>query len=364
MRRNAWIGLGLVTVVAVAAAAYTVKVRDSAVIATGLEDASGERLFTDLDERINDVRAIAFRTASESWRVTRHDDGTWSMPEKSNYPASADKVKKTILAFSDLSVVEPKTANPELYERIGVRDIEDKDSKAVLVRLLNADDQAVAELLVGDTKVAESEGKPAQVYVRKPGDARSWLVRARLDVADEPKGWLDGALPGVKREEVASVDIRHPDGEIVQVSRNAENDTTFDLAGVPEDHKIKSNWDVASIAGALESVAFEDVSPAAKKDFSEGVEALYRTDEGALISVRSLAEDRGEGQDNWFWFTLHATVADDAADKDKAAARAEELNKRYDGWAYRVAEFKAKNFRRRMAELIEKVEKKGEDGAS
>ncbi len=364
MRRNAWLGLGIVTVVAVAAAVYTASMRESGVVATGLSNASGEKLFDDLDKRVNDVHAIAFRTASASWRVTRHDDGSWTMPERADYPASADKAKKTIVAFADLAVVEPKTAKPELYERIGVRDVDDKDSKAVLVRLLDRDDKPLAELLVGNTKVAESDSKPAQVYVRRPGEARTWLVRARLDIADQPKGWLDDKLPGVKREEVASVDIRHPDGEALHVSRNQDNDTTFDLADLPEGHRIKSNWDVASIAGALEHIDFEDVAPAPEKDFSKGIEARYRTDEGTLIRVRSVAE--ADGKDDWFWFSLDAAVADDAADKDKAAKRAEELNKRYAGWAYRVAEFKAKNFRRRMADLIEKTkdDKKGKASGS
>src|SRR5258708_16775050 len=49
-------------------------------------------------------------------------NGNWSVVEKGNYPAGADRVRKLLLGLADLTLVEPKTDRPELLARLDLDD--------------------------------------------------------------------------------------------------------------------------------------------------------------------------------------------------------------------------------------------------
>jgi hypothetical protein len=351
MQPRAWIALLAVTVVAVAGAVYSSMERDATTAVRGAE----EPLFPGLEGRINDVAGVTVKGAERTLTIRRAEGGGWVMAEKHDYPVSADKVKKAVVALARLRVLEAKTAKPELYAKIGVRDIGEEGSEAVLLGLEDASGQGLAALLVGKTRKAEAGAAPAEVYVRKPEAARAWLVEAHLDVKANPLAWLDREMLKLERKRVRRVVVTHPDGETVAVEQDAELPDIYNLQDIPEGRKVKTAYTIAAMAGGLVSLAYLDVAVAADKGFDEGATvSVLETSDGLRVTV-SVKED---GEDRWLQIAaaFDEALAGEDADAEAVAKEADEINARHGGWAYKISTYDAENFTRRMADLTEKIE--------
>jgi hypothetical protein len=339
------------TAVAVAGAAYVTVDRERATN----EPAVAETLFPGLGERINDVAVLTVKRGADAWTIRRGEDGGWTMSEKHGYPVSADRVKKAVVALSDLRVLEPKTAKPELYAKIGVQAIDAEGSEAVRIGLQDGGEQELAALLVGKTRKAESGAAPAEVYVREPDAARAWLVEGHLDVKDDPLTWLDPRMLKVERKRVNRVVTTHPDGERIEVEQSADSPETFKLLNVPEGRKAKSSYTIDAVAGGLAALAFQDVALADDIDFREGATvSRIETSDGLRVTTRVVEREDAR------WLSVEAAFdkALAAADADTTEVEKEvaEINARAAGWAYKISTYDAENLTRRMADLTEKAE--------
>ncbi len=365
MQTKTWLGLAVVTAVVVAGAAYTVVQRDAATSEQTVEGA----LFPDLIDRVNDVRTVTVTKGDQTWTIRLGDAG-WTMDEKDGYRASADRVKKTVVAMADLKILEPKTSNPDLYRKIGVDDVDKPWSEAVLVALQDDGGSDLAALLIGKTRSHESGAKPAEVYVRKPGEAASWLVEARLDVKPEAMAWLDPETLKVDKGRVRRVATIHPDGETVVIDRANETVDFFTLQSIPEGQKLRSTQRLGSMAAGLEFLGHKDVAPADGHDF-DGKAAVTEltTGDGLRVTVEVLPEPVDEDH-HWARFRAEfddALIAQPAADDEKAEGdaahdadavrqEADAINARVAGWAYLLPDYRAEHFLRRMADLTEPAE--------
>lgn len=349
MRTKTWIVLALVTVLAVAGAVYVI-VDDKRHEQT--DAAVRQVLFPGLMAHVNDVARLSFAHRDQTWTLVRGADGAWTMPERHDYAGSADKVKQAIVALADLRVLEEKTADPSLYDRIGVGDPTAAEAEAVLVSAKDATGADLAALIVGRTRTAATSGDPAQVYVRKPDEKRSWLVEARLDIKTDPLEWLDGKMVKVEKGRVVEAAIRHADGEEVLIRRDQDAEADFTLVDMPSDRKLRSTQRVGAIAAGLEFLVFRDVKPYRAEDFGDkAARATFRTREGVVYTVETLVD----GEDHWAHITAEVDEAAIPADGDKAAAMSEaaDVNDRLGQWAYLIPDYRAENFLRRMDALTE-----------
>ncbi len=119
MRKKALLILILLTVV-VAAAAVIVRKDTNAVAG------AGEPLFPALLDNINDITTVVGVGAGETFTLVREGD-RWVVSEKQGFPADQDKARQLILGMARLARIEPKTSNPDLYEKIGLDDIHAED---------------------------------------------------------------------------------------------------------------------------------------------------------------------------------------------------------------------------------------------
>lgn len=354
MRAKPLLVLALVAAAAVAGAAYTVADRNQGV----LQQASGESFFPGLLARINEVSAVVVRKAGQRWSLRRGEEG-WTMPEKGGYAASADKVKAAVVALAELRILEAKTEKPERYAKIDVEDVGAEGSKAVLVELQDAGGQVMAALLVGKTRRFASASKPAEVYVRRPGEARAWLVEGRLAIEGEPLKWLEKKALQIDKSRVSKVLVRHPDGEVVTLDRVGDEGDRFKLAAVPEGRKVASEYRLGAMAGVMQYFAFEDVARAT--DVALGEEATrttFETRDGLRVGFRiNAVGDR-------YWARIAAesdeALAADDAESEAAQKEAKEINGRVAGWAYLLSESRAEDLMRRMKDLTEAEEPSGD----
>lgn len=335
--------LGGVTAVAVVAA-----VALSGDPARQVAAGANQPMFPDLKAKANDVAAVAVEGKTAKATVVRGTEGRWTVAEKSGYPADAAVVRKAVLGLVDLKAVEPKTAAPDLHGRLDLDDLDKKDSKAKRLVLRDAAGKDLAALLVGKAKNAATADKPGTLYVRRPGDPRTWLAEARLEVAADPVAWLEKEMPRVARDKAKSVTVVHPDDKTIAAVR-ADATADFQATGLPEGAKPNKS-EIASLAGVLAFPSFDDVAKADTVDFKGAVWTTVATFDGLLVTAQVVTRN-GKA-----WARFEARTEDGAADAQKAEAK--RIAERFGPWAYQISEFQAKALTKRPEDLIEKAEKK------
>ena len=64
------------------------------------------------------------------------------LPSKGGYPVRQDKVRELLVGLTELRLTEPRTANPDMLDRLGLDDPTREGSTATLLRVPDAHDAA------------------------------------------------------------------------------------------------------------------------------------------------------------------------------------------------------------------------------
>ncbi|MEJ8568407.1 DUF4340 domain-containing protein [Elongatibacter sediminis] len=324
-----------------------------------------EVLLPDLAGRVNEIDEIRVTAAGDKRVATlRRTDTRWTVEEAGGYPADWSRLRSLLADFAQAQVVEPKTANPEYYERLGLRDVSDPDSAAVLIRLGGSEDATA--VLVGES-ASNREGQ----YVRLADGDRALLIDRALDVPAETRDWLDRDFIDIPESDVVEVTITHPDGDTVRLARVSADESDFTLENLPPDREAESSWTVNAPAGGLGGLRLDEVRPATDADFEAPVAYELLTADGLRVTAE-LSES-----DEQHWIRLHAVAdanlsgesgAADAAEggastepgaeeSDESAPvsateRAADINARVGGWAYAIPKYKFDVLTRRLEDLL------------
>lgn len=372
MRRTSFLILGLLTVAAVAGAVYVLTARDIvSTPALGPETA----FYPELLDEVNAVTRIAVRSAEDSVTVERagtDESARWQVVERGGYPADPGKVREVVIGTATLQLVETKTANPALFDRLQLRDLDQDGSEALEISLSEADGQTLAHYLRGKTASFGTGGQQDRLFVRRIGENQTWLAEGKLDVTADAASWLDRSMPQVAQNRVKRVVISHADGETVEISRDSATVRDFTYLTMPDGVEAKQ-FSINNTASALDFVSFEDVRPATEVSFADPVTARYETFDGLTVTV-TIARPQDDDQDeNWVRFAAAAdpaavpaeTAAEGDAETSREAedqqardvvAEAAEIEARYGGWAYRVSTYMADRLTRRGTALYEEPE--------
>lgn len=278
--------------------------------------------------------------------VTRHD-GTltverageaWVLPAKAGHPVRPERVRELLVGLTELRLTEPRTANPELLERLGVEDPTRAGATSSLLRVLDANGAPIAELVVGRRRMRVQGNVPESVYVRRPNENQAWLAEGRLPLDSDPNLWIDRDVANIARERVRAVEIAR-EGEPPLVLRRGP-DTDARLAVVqPEETPELDEISLDEIARAFEFLTFLDVAREADIPGERLGEARFELTDNLRIAVA--AHKEGEN----LWVRL-------SAEGDEEAQR---LAARWRGWAYQVGQWKEKAFVPRLADLAKQA---------
>ena len=330
---------------------------------------SGESvLFADLRSNIEGIDKIAITKADYDTPVTIVRSGDkWVVTERDDYPASIAKVREIIMALADAKVVEVKTANPEMHHRLGLRDPADEGSKGTRITVSGA---AVSyDVIFGN--VAQGNFR----YLRKADENQAWLVDQNPTIPATPGGWLLADIVDIGSASVQSVRIAHPDGSVIQISKDGESGTNYVVADIPQGRELSYPTVANGIAGALSGLTMEDVRAA--QDAVDAIETVFETTDGLQITTRAVSGDDGN------WVTVAAQVsaaaaagagdvddavaADSAADMDDvdtdsaddadnavdAQEKADAINAIVSGWQYRISDYKFNLLTREWNDILQ-----------
>lgn len=364
MRSKTLVMLALVTVVIVLAA-VVVRQQSTAI------PQQGKALFPELLTRINDVTEVKGTSVEGSYTLQLRD-GRWVVKEKDAYPADTDKVRQLLFGLGQLRRVEPKTSNPELYDQIGVQDVDAKGAVSLQIKLSDAKGKTLAEIIVGKHQLSKADLNQREYFVRPPGDPQSWLVEGKLPEDKSPLNWLRKDILGLDPGRVREVRVTHADGQHLTLRRKNPSTADYELVGLPTGAEIESPYAINSIADTLTNLALDDVRPATAVDFKNKdlLSVELSTFDGLRVSMQAIKDGKSdfarfsasfdpsliEKADSAKQETMAATASETKKSPlrqaDDVRKEVEELNARWHGWVYVVPGYRVDTIAKKKSELI------------
>ena len=354
-------------------------------------------LLPGLQEQVNDLDRLDFTGAGgETIATLSRSEGAWRVEEAAGYRADWERLRKLLADLAQAEIVEPKTANPDYYDRLGVEDVSGPDAGGTQVGFPG--ESGLAAVIVGN----RAQGRSGQ-YVRLAGAAGSALIDRELDLPASASDWLEKDIVDISDSEVVEVEIVHADGERIVARKASADDEDFVLEDVPEGREIRSAWTVNSLANSLSVLTLEGVAEEGDIDWSEATRFGLVTADGLRVDVdlAAVAQSNGsEGEGDAaaadseaeYWIRVRAGLYQTAVGSaveapedqgvgqvqdgieaeaegegsaesptddtttDDPAERAREINERVGGWAYRIPQYKSDSMNKRMEDLLQAAE--------
>ena len=323
--------------------AFVVAVLVAALLLSEMDDGgelpgAGTPLLPDLRSVANDVDTVnVTRGGDPALTLSKIDDG-WVIPDRGNYPADVAKIRDLLVAMTEATVVEAKTANPALHDSLGVDTPDDEASKGVLISAI-AGEQSF-DVVFGN--VAQRDFR----YARVADQDQSWLIDQNPDIPGDAGDWLNQDIIDLNADQVQSVTIEHADGETISISKASADESGFTVADIPEGRELSYSTVANGIGGALNDLDLDDVREASPAE-AETV-ARFETFDGVRIDTAVTTDDAGK----WIALEIHlpADVTTDGAESWQETAR------RVEGWQYRIADYKANLLTRRWEDILKEPE--------
>ena len=335
------------------------------------DSVAGTMLYPGLLERVNDIDFVEVSTVIDGTVSARREDGVWVVVQRHGYPAHFETVSRMLYDLARLELIEPRTSKPALYPKIRVEDLDGSAAESIRI-VAKAGSETVADLLVGFARPEELGGG---VFLRRSGEAQSWLARGGFQPVQILTRFLERNIANVEQRRLHRTRLTHADGETVTVSKAGPEETVWTLEEEPpKGHQAKAAHELSPLTSWLDFLIFDDVRPAAEVDFSEPLVAgRFETFDGLVVEVLMVAQDG----DHWVALAASPGTPDSrvepllAARKtmeaeklegslqmalktpEEVADEIETINATAGGWAYRVTDYKTDKFRTRLAQVTE-----------
>ena len=279
--------------------------------------------------------------------VVRHDgtlvirraaSGAWVLPDRADHPARPERVREVLVGLTELRLIEPRTANPEMLERLGVEDPTRPGATSALLRVLDANGAPIAELIVGRRRMRVQGNVPESVHVRRPNEAQAWLAEGRIPLDADPSLWIDRDIANIPRDRVRAAEIRRAGEGTLVLRRGRELEAPLAVVEPAETPEL-DELSLDEVARGFEFLTFLEVRAAADMPGDWLGEAAFELTDNLRIAIAA----RKDGENLWVRLS---------ASGDEEAGR---LDARWRGWAYQVGQWKEKAFLPRIEDLAKQA---------
>jgi len=345
MNPKTFIGFLIITVIVVAAASFSVATRYS-VHKVGFED---KPVFPGFAEKAQAIDTISVRDAKKSITIKR-EGNSWVIANRQNYRASDEVISDLMLGLSELRLREAKTKKPKLYSRLQVEDLKGEKAKSVILSA-KADNRELAKLIVGKVSPDVAGSSNVGRYIRIPGQTQSWLASGRLDIPKGVSNWVDPEFLDVKSSRVKKVEVHHPDGAKMIVSRAGKK--KFKIDNMPENMVVEYQSDIDNMGDGLDKLELEDVMAAGMIKFprDKTINTEIRTNDGLVVNVKMI-----DINDGHFWASFVASSMANAIDAVKKEVTV--INSRVSKWVYELPAHKYRYMSRKHSDVLKKPDNK------
>lgn len=286
-------------------------------------DPRGEMFLGGLQTQLDSITDIRLRKGGSApvLSLHRNEPGHWGIAERDNYPADLSKVRRLLLALSDAKVVEEKTSNPANYANLGVEDPQSAAASGVEVTLQSP--AKSVSVIIGRMGGGGS-------FVRRGGEAKSFVVDPAVSVDTGVRDWIDTRLIDIPLEKIQRIHLKAADGTGYALSRVAGS---FTLDAVPAGRETNDAATLAPAPTTFNAVPADDVAAATSIDFAKPAVLDITLLDGSSYSISgTVIADK-------HWITVTAS-------KDDA------LNTRAHGRAFEVAGYRYEALFRPLEQLL------------
>ncbi|MFT4928315.1 MAG: hypothetical protein ACI8WB_004434 [Phenylobacterium sp.] len=290
----------------------------------GTVDLDNPLVLPELAAKASELNHIRIESAGNQLVVdSEKQQDKWVINNLGGYHADTVQLAKLINALKDAHKVEAKTSKPTLFHHLGVRDLTDAQSKAVLISLSTGGDKEY-QLLVGD----DAKNGKGQ-YVRLVGDNQTWLIDKTITKPEKAVDWVDSKLFDFTLEDIRSVKLSGQHEYIV--SKADKDKDNFELDAIADTHQLKYDSVLDALPRGIASMSFEQLMPAA--DWKTSLAGNSQTLVVTLFAGESADEAEGESKGVDKQITLILAKAD-----DKHYAHLKGDNPLWANWVYEISE--------------------------
>jgi hypothetical protein len=301
----------------------------------------GALLLPELDRQINKIGSVEIVQGTKKLTLERAGDG-WKVKDRNGYPASAEKVRSLLVALAGAQLIEPKTASKDRHPLLELEDPSAKDAKSKGVRIRDTAGKPLAEVVLGKSRYDAFGSGRGGTYVRRLGDAQTWLATGEPKATAELKDWVSPAVFAMATDKISKLTIEHPGEAPLVIEKSDSKDGKFKFAQMPEGQKLKQGVTIDQIAQAFGSIDLDDVRKLDAAPAGDGVSTFKLEEDGGPIVTFRLRKD-ADGQ----WLSVTAVG------ENTAKARADEINAKTTGWEFKIQPWKADQINKRHADLFE-----------
>ena len=290
--------------------------------APSAEASAGGLVFPGLAARLGQVVRIEVQGKGAVLGIVQAD-GKWGLADRGGFPVQQDKLRELLTGLTELRLAEARTSDPAQYGRLGV-EAPSPSGTSNLLRLLDGAGTPVVELIVGHRRVRTQGNVPETIFIRRPGEAQSWMAEGRLPVDSDPQLWFERDIANIAGAKVIAATVERGD-VVLSFARHGE---TFELTA-PAEHPKTDGYRVEEVSRALETLTLTDVRPVAEQPGVAIGTARHTLGDGTVITTRVFRADKE------IWLQI-------AAAGETETAR--DLRARTARWAYQVGAWKEKSF--------------------
>ncbi|MGB3627210.1 MAG: hypothetical protein WA989_15365, partial [Henriciella sp.] len=231
-----------------------------------------------------------------------------------------------------LSWGERRTSNPERLERLGLGDPRDSGN-GVLVEVFASNGAKTADMITGR--------RGERLYARDPADSVAFRALGDLPPLYTREAWLDLDIVDIDPSTISAVRMTDATGASIYLTREAgSGPRSFTPAPPHQNDRLRSRLAASTPALAISRFAPIDVKPEADLTSRAVARHITQTYDGLEIDLRAWREPDGN------WVTLRAVEAGDAA------RRAQTINDRAEGWAFKLTEYDWQEFTPRVSSIV------------
>lgn len=294
----------------------------------------GAPAFPDLAARLAQAARVEIIRHAERSTLLRAGEG-WGVEELSSYPARLPKLRELLGGLAELRLVEERTSDPALHARLGVDDPTTPGSTATRLRVLDAQGAVILDVILGTRRSRPQAQVPDAIFLRREGEARSWLAEGRVVPDADPHLWVDREIAMLAPDRLRRVEINRTGEAPLVLERAGEVDAPLRVT-TPADAPGTAPAALEDVGRAFDLLTFTDVRPATALQGEALGEARFTyTDEVNITAWPRLL-------DGQLWLVLRAD----------GGPEAQALHARWQGWAYQVGEWKEKALLPRLADLL------------
>ncbi len=304
-----------------------------------------------------DIDSIVIGKGEDEVTLKRRGAG-FVVVNKDNYPAKISQINDLIskcLEIERSQFVTDKTENHE--------DLEVTEEKArTVVKFLKPDSTLLTGIIIGKTRDL-GQGN----YVRLASNDKVYVAQNAPWFSSGAISFIEQQLLSVKLDDIESVMVSSSDGNYVLKAKEGGSD--IEMENVPAGKKFK-NTEGQGVFNVLTNLSFSDVKRDSN-DISFDRQYVGRLKDSTEYTVNIATKDDKTFVTCSARFTDErpTTIRKDESEEELkikeakllADDKAKEFTAKHKGWIYEIADYKAKNLKVKLSDLLEEQKESEKD---